>query len=70
MNARTAYLVKEEADKVKARLGQCPNQPQRAITLVTRRILLDGEYYYEGNRINPVARSLGAGVWEVSHKPI
>ncbi len=28
----------------------------------------NGIYFYNGNRINPVAKSIGAGVWEVSHK--
>jgi len=70
MNARTAFLVREEAKKVKARLGTVPDSPQRVVSTVAKLILLDGPYFYNGHQINPVAKSIGAGVWEIRNEKL
>ena len=60
--------ISVEAGKVKAALGSLPSSSLRCVTCVARRILLDGPYCWYGMWINPVAKSLGAGVWEITHK--
>ena len=67
MNARASFQIKEEATRVKNALGAVPGSKYRCVTAVAKRILLDGPYFYNGNHINPVGKSLGAGVWEISH---
>jgi hypothetical protein len=68
MSARREFLIKEEATKVKNNLGVAPDFEQRCVTVVAKRILLDGPYYYNGRRINPIGKSIGAGVWSIKHK--
>ena len=68
MNARQAYLVMEDAKRVKNALGACPSSTQRCVTAVARRVLLDGPYFYDGKHINPVGKSIGAGVWAIMHE--
>lgn len=64
MDARTAFLIKQEAERVVNRLG-ITGYPQRCISAVARRILLLAPYLINGRSINPVAKSVGAGVWEL-----
>ena len=68
MGARRDFLIREEAKRVKDALGSCPGSEQRCVTAVARRILLNGPYFYDGRHINPVGKSLGAGVWAITHK--
>ena len=68
MGNRKDYLIREEANRVKSALGAIPSSKNRCVTAVAKRVLLDGSYFYNGKHINPVAKSIGAGVWEVSHK--
>jgi hypothetical protein len=65
MNARQAWLIVEARNKLVARLA-ATKQPQRAITSVTRNVLLNAPYFIAGERINPKAKSLGAGVYEIT----
>jgi len=67
MNARTSFLIKDEALRVKNALGAVPGSAHRCVTAVAKRILLDGAYFYNGNHINPVGKSIGAGVWEITN---
>jgi hypothetical protein len=67
MNARQQYLINEEAEQVKNALGAFPGSERRCIAAVARRILLGGPYFYNGNRIDPVAKPLGAGVWKITN---
>ena len=66
MNARQAFLIKEECDKLVARLS-VPDSPQRAVTAVVKRLLLNAPYFYNGVHVDPKAKALGAGVWEVTN---
>ena len=67
MNARRAHLILEAAKRVQERLGSTL-LPQRCITAVARRVFFDGPYFWNGRHINPVGKSLGAGVWEIRHE--
>jgi hypothetical protein len=69
MGARRNILIREEAERVKNALGALPFREQRCMTAVAKRILLDGPYRWKGDLINPVAKSLGAGVWAITHEP-
>lgn len=68
MSNRTNWLIASEATKVKDRLANDPDSAQRALTKVAQLILLQGPYYFNGHRITPIAKSIGAGVWEISNK--
>ena len=65
MNARRAFLIYEEATKLKNSLASLRGNRVRAVTVVAQRILLDGAYFYDGHYCNPKAKSLGAGVYEI-----
>ena len=69
MSAYTPRFLKEEAQQVQASLGSTL-LPQRCITAVARRVFLDGPYFWNGRHINPVGKSLGAGVWEIRHEEV
>lgn len=68
MNARKLYLIVEERNKIVARLGNYPGVSCRAVTSVVRNLLLNAPYFYNGRHIQPKAKSLGAGVWEVTNE--
>ena len=68
MNARTAFVVSEDAKRVKNALGAFPGSEQRCVTAVAKVVLLNGPYFYDGKHINPVGKSIGAGVWAITHK--
>ncbi len=66
MNARQAYIVVQERKKLQAQLGNGgPGFKVRCVVAVARNILLQGMYFYNGRNCNPIAKSIGAGVWEV-----
>ena len=67
MNARTQFLISEDATRVKNDLGAFPGSEQRCVTAVARLVLLSGPYVYDGNNINPVGKAIGAGVWAITH---
>lgn len=60
--------ITEEAERIKKCLGVNPGLEQRCVTIVAKKVLLDGPYFYNGKRINPVAKPIGAGVWVITHK--
>lgn len=64
--ARAAALIQQECDRIVARLA-VHGTKTRAVTQVVKRLLLNAPYFYDGARIDPKARSLGAGVWEISN---
>ena len=68
MSARRGYLLNEDAQRVQNALGAFPGSEQRCVTAVAKIVLLRGPYFYDGKRINPVGKSLGAGVWAITHK--
>jgi hypothetical protein len=68
MGARRDYLVVQAATAIKERLGRNPESEQRCLTAVATVVLLGGPYTYEGKKINPVGKSIGAGVWAITHK--
>jgi hypothetical protein len=65
MNSHQLWLVNEERIKLISRLATT-GQPQRAVTSVARNVLLNAPYFYNGESINPKAKSLGAGVYEIT----
>lgn len=67
MNTRTAHIVTKERDRIVARLS-IPGTTCRAIKVVVTRLLLDAPYCYEGRHINPIAKCIGAGVYEITNK--
>ncbi len=65
MNARTLYLIKEEVTRLQNQLAVSVGIKVRAVASVTRHLLLQGPYFYNGRRCNPKAKSLGAGAYEI-----
>ena len=65
MTARRDFLIKEERERLQARLGDCKGLKVRCITVVARSILLHGDYFWNGRNCVPTAKSLGAGVYEI-----
>ena len=66
MNARTQHLIKEEVTRLQNQLGAVPDGFKvRAITAVTRSLLLHGPYTYNGRLCHPKAKAIGAGVYEI-----
>jgi hypothetical protein len=68
MNSRQVYLIQEEVKRHKDNLGSNPRREIRCITAVAKQILLEVPYFYNGQMINPIAKSLGAGVWLIKHE--
>ena len=66
MNARQLFLADEERRKLIDRLGTFPDVPQRATTAVVRNVLLHSPFFYNGRSYDVKAKSLGAGVWELT----
>ncbi len=66
MTNRQLFLVKQEAEKIVAQLGR--GAKVRAVTMVAKYVLLNAPYFYNGNSVSPVAKSLGAGVWELRNE--
>ena len=66
MNARQMFLVVQERKKLQMQLGSgMPGFKVRCVVAVARNILLEGSYLFNGKSCNPIAKSIGAGVWEV-----
>lgn len=70
MGLRSTYLIAEAARRLKDNLGAMPTSEQRYITAVARKVLLDGPYFYNGRYINPIGKSIGAGVYSITHKEL
>lgn len=66
MTNRQLFVVKQESEKIVAQLGR--GAKVRAVTIVARHVLLNAPYFYNGCSVNPVAKSVGAGVWELHNK--
>ena len=64
--AHKSNAIRLEADRIKNHLGsvylgfRC-----RAVEKVARRIMFDGDYWYNGKRCAPLIKSVGAGVYDV-----
>ena len=66
MNARQLHLIIEERKKLQGALASAfAGYKIRCVTAVARNILLQGSYLWNGRRCNPIAKSIGAGVYEV-----
>ena len=65
MNARQLHLIKEEATRLQSLLGTLRGHKVRAIASVTRHLLLQGPFWFNGRQCNPKAKSIGAGVYEI-----
>lgn len=68
MGIRTAFLIKEEAERIIKCFADSPSSKHRAVTKIVKRILLNGPYCFNGRTWEVNAKSLGAGVYELSIK--
>jgi len=64
MTARQLALIRQEVKRLQEYLGATDSKV-RAVTAVTRHLLLCGAYIYNGRWCNPKTKSLGAGVYEI-----
>ena len=64
-NARNRQITKEKERIINA-FAAFPDSKHRAVTKVTKRILLNGPYLLNGHFWDVKAKSLGAGVHELS----
>jgi len=64
MSARQSYLIQEDCKRILACLS-VQGTTTRAVTAVVKTLLLNAPYFHNGVFINPKAKSLGAGVWEL-----
>lgn len=55
-----------EKDRIISMFASSPSSKHRAITKVTRKVLLDAPYLLNGSLWEVKAKSLGAGVYELS----
>jgi len=67
MNAHQAYQIQQERDRI-VKVLAVTRAPCRAVTAVVRRLLLDAPHFYNGVRVSPKVRNLGAGVYEVTNE--
>lgn len=67
MNARSAHLIHKDCQRIIACLAVNGGKT-RAVTAVVKRLLLNAPYFHDGIRVDPVAKSLGAGVWELRNR--
>ena len=58
--------IRREKDRIIEAFALNPRSKHRAITKVTKLILLNGPYFLNGEFWEIKARSLGAGVYELS----
>ncbi len=66
MNPRQILLIHKEKNRIQQQLANVHQGFRvRCITAVARSILLEGFYTHDGRRCNPVAKSVGAGVYEI-----
>lgn len=66
MNPRQILLIHKEKNRIRQQLANDDNGIRiRCITAVAKSILLAGSYNHDGRHCNPVAKSIGAGVYEI-----
>lgn len=70
MNARQYELLRKEADRIVNAFASYPNSRQRAVTKVTKLVLLGAPYMLRGRLRDIKSKSLGAGVYELSLKEV
>ena len=68
MTARRDFLIMEERNRIVAYLSGMPDAKIRAVTAVARSVVLNSPYTYNGNFFDITAKSLGAGVYELTRK--
>ena len=66
-DAKRKFILKEK-ERIITSFAHNPNTKHRAITKVVKRILIDGPYLLNGRMWEVKAKSLGAGVYELSLK--
>lgn len=69
MNNRRAYVLSTEVVRLQAKLGDRPTLKERVDRPIAKAWLLDGAFMRNGERWEPVAKSVGLGVFDVSVKP-
>lgn len=66
MSARRTFLIREEVTRLQNLLGNnYPGYKVRAVTPVTKQLLLDGPFMFNGRMRSPKVKSIGAGVYEI-----
>ncbi len=58
--------IKQERERIIDAFAANPHSTHRAVTKVTKSILLNGPYLFRGNQYDIKAKSLGAGIYELS----
>jgi len=58
--------ITAEADRIISSFASSPNVKHRASNKVTKRILINGPYLLNGRMWDVKAKSLGAGIYELS----
>ena len=65
-NYAKAEAVRREADRITNAFARYPMGEHRASTAVTKRILIDGPYLFNGQSWEVKAKSLGAGIYKLT----
>ena len=61
MNAARAYWILEEVRKLQAEAGY----KARTTQPIAKQMLLNGDFFYNGNYLTPLVKSVGCGVYDV-----
>jgi len=69
MGAHREFGIVTERNKIVAYLAANPTEAYRAVTAVARSVVLNSPYQYNGSFFEVKAKSLGAGVYELTIKP-
>lgn len=70
MNKRQYELLKRKRDRIVNTFASNPNVKQRTTTKVVKMVILDAPYLINGRFWDIKAKSLGAGVYELSLKDV
>jgi len=63
---RREFLIENECKRIIACLAISGGHT-RGVTAVVQTLLLNAPYFHDGRRVDPKAKSLGAGVWELTN---
>ena len=66
MMTRKEELINNEAKRIVDSFARNQNIKKRAVTKITRRVLLDAPYLFQGSYFEVKAKPLGAGVYELT----
>jgi hypothetical protein len=69
MNNRIEHLIKQDAERIVNLFAGNQNTRTRASTKIVRRVLINAPYIFMGRLWDVKAKSLGAGIYELSLIP-